>query len=465
MNQVKQQQSYFVPFIIMVVLMSLIGLITNLNQQFQAPMKAAYLLLGGGLTNTLTTALVFTFFLAYLVMGVPSAKYIERKGYKSSLILGLVILIASFGLFEVSAYVFDTFDFPNFSSSIDEAKAILAQQANGVAAMQDVANQTGNFEIKTVAKTGEFLELSYLKGTVIPMAYWVFLLASFIAGTALTFLQAVVNPYLVACDVKGTSAVQRQSIAGAGNSTMTTVGPLLVALLIFQGKSGLDIQITSLYIPIAVLIVLVGIIIFALSKLELPSIASAEKKEGEVLEKSVWSFSHLSLGVIAIFMYVGVEVAVGANINLYAMNEGFDIATAAKMASLYWGGMLVGRLLGSFLSKISANTQLVVTSIGAGALVAIAMITNNPWVLVGAGLFHSIMWPAIFSLAIDKLGKYTSAGSGALMMGVVGGAILPFIQGIAADSIGWQWTWAIVVIGEIYLLYYALVGYKVKQLP
>lgn len=465
MNQVKQQQSYFVPFIIMVVLMSLIGLITNLNQQFQAPMKAAYLLLGGGLTNTLTTALVFTFFLAYLVMGVPSAKYIERKGYKSSLILGLVILIASFGLFEVSAYVFDTFDFPNFSSSIDEAKAILAQQANGVAAMQDVANQTGNFEIKTVAKTGEFLELSYLKGTVIPMAYWVFLLASFIAGTALTFLQAVVNPYLVACDVKGTSAVQRQSIAGAGNSTMTTVGPLLVALLIFQGKSGLDIQITSLYIPIAVLIVLVGIIIFALSKLELPSIASAEKKEGEVLEKSVWSFSHLSLGVIAIFMYVGVEVAVGANINLYAMNEGFDIATAAKMASLYWGGMLVGRLLGSFLSKISANTQLVVTSIGAGALVAIAMITNNPWVLVGAGLFHSIMWPAIFSLAIDKLGKYTSAGSGALMMGVVGGAILPFVQGIAADSIGWQWTWAIVVIGEIYLLYYALVGYKVKQLP
>lgn len=465
MNQVKQQQSYFVPFIIMVVLMSLIGLITNLNQQFQAPMKAAYLLLGGGLTNTLTTALVFTFFLAYLVMGVPSAKYIERKGYKSSLILGLVILIASFGLFEVSAYVFDTFDFPNFSSSIDEAKAILAQQANGVAAMQDVANQTGNFEIKTVAKTGEFLELSYLKGTVIPMAYWVFLLASFIAGTALTFLQAVVNPYLVACDVKGTSAVQRQSIAGAGNSTMTTIGPLLVALLIFQGKSGLDIQITSLYIPIAVLIVLVGIIIFALSKLELPSIASAEKKEGEVLEKSVWSFSHLSLGVIAIFMYVGVEVAVGANINLYAMNEGFDIATAAKMASLYWGGMLVGRLLGSFLSKISANTQLVVTSIGAGALVAIAMITNNPWVLVGAGLFHSIMWPAIFSLAIDKLGKYTSAGSGALMMGVVGGAILPFVQGIAADSIGWQWTWAIVVIGEIYLLYYALVGYKVKQLP
>ena len=445
--------------------MALIGLITNLNQQFQAPMKAAYLLLGGGLTNTLTTALVLTFFLAYLVMGVPSAKYIERKGYKSSLILGLVILIVAFGLFELSAYVFDTLDFPNFSDSINEAKAILAQKDMGVSAMQAVANQTGNFELKLVKKTGEFLELNYLKGTVIPMAYWVFLLASFVAGTALTFLQAVVNPYLVACDVKGTSAVQRQSIAGAGNSAMTTIGPLLVALLIFQGKSGLDISITSLYIPIAVLIVLVGVIIFALSKLELPNIASTEKKEGEVLEKSVWSFSHLALGVVAIFMYVGVEVAVGANINLYAMNEGFNLATAAKMASLYWGGMLVGRLLGSILSKISASRQLTVASIGAGALVVIAMLTNNPWVLVAVGLFHSIMWPAIFSLAIDKLGKYTSAGSGALMMGIVGGAILPFIQGIAADSIGWQWTWAIVIIGEAYLLYYALVGHKVRQLP
>ena len=94
------------------------------------------------------------------------------------------------------------------------------------------------------------------------------------------------------------------------------------------------------------------------------------------------------------------------------------------------------------------------------------MILNNPYLLVGAGLFHSVMWGAIFSLAIDKLGKYTSAGSGALMMGIVGGAILPFAQGILADSLGgWQFTWIIVLIGEAYLLYYALVGHKVRQLP
>lgn len=470
--------------------MSLVGLITNLNQQFQAPMKAAYLLMGGSITNTLTVGLTLSFFLAYLIMGVPSAKYIEQKGYKKALVLGLSILIGAFALFETSAYVFEKFDLPKFETSIeearaitavgkpsqdaikaltaqmegDEAKATLELNKQGVEAMKALAAETGNFEIKT-SKTGEFLELNYLKGTVIPIAYWIFVFASFVAGTALTFLQAVVNPYLVACDVKGTSAVQRQSIAGAGNSMMTTIGPILVASLIFGGAAGLDVQISDLYIPIAVLIVLVVAIIFALNSINLPSIASAEKQEGEVLEKSVWSFSHLALGVVAIFMYVGVEVAVGANINLYAMAEGETVATAAQMAAMYWGGMLIGRLCGSLLSKISANTQLVVTSVGAGVLVLVAMLTNNAWVLVGVGLFHSIMWPAIFSLAIDKLGKYTSAGSGALMIGVVGGGILPFVQGIAADSIGWQWTWAIVIIGEVYLLYYALVGYKVKQLP
>lgn len=434
MNQAKQQQSYFMPFIIMVVLMSLIGLITNLNQQFQGPMQAAYLIKGGSMTTTLTNLLNFSFFLAYLVMGPFTNRYIDKNGYKKSLVFGLVILIVAFGLYELSAWVFEKFDRTNFDPIIAEARAV-----------------------------GE--NFKYDGSVEVPMAYYVFLVAAFVAGTALTYLQAVVNPYLVACDVKGTSAVQRQSIAGAGNSLMTTIGPLFVAYIIFQQKSGLDINITSLYVPILVLMGLVGLIILALGKIDLPSIASAEKKEGEVLEKSVWSFSHLTLGVVAIFMYVGVEVAVGANITLYANDINYG-ESAALMTSLYWGGLLVGRLLGSFLSKISANTQLLVASLGAGILVAVGMVANNPWIMVGSGLFHSIMWPAIFALAIDKLGKYTSAGSGALMMGVVGGAILPLIQAIAVDYIeSWQWTWVIVVLGEIYLLYYAAVGYKVKQLP
>ena len=424
MTQQKQTQSYLVPFIIMVVLMALVGLITNLNGQFQAPMQAAFLQKSGSLTNALTTLITFAFFLGYLAMGIPSAKCIEQKGYKNTLITGLFGLIAAFGLYELSAYIFESVDLVKFQAATDP------------------------------------------NAVIIPVAYYIFLLAGFVAGSAMTFLQAVLNPYIVACDVKGTTGVTRQSIAGTANSTMATIAPMLVASVIFAGKSGLDIALSSLYIPFLVLIVLVGGLIAALSKLHLPTIASAEKKEGEVLEKSVWSFSHLALGVVAIFMYVGVEVCVGNNINLYGKSLGFEPSDAALLATLYWGLMLVGRLCGSFLSSISASKQLLITSTCAGLLVLGSIALNNPYLLVGAGLFHSIMWGAIFSLAIDKLGKYTSAGSGALMMGIVGGAILPFAQGILADSLGsWQFTWILVLIGEAYLFYYAVAGHKVRQLP
>ena len=414
--------------------MSLVGLITSLNGQFQGPMQDAFLLMGGGMKNVLTTCITFSFFLAYLVMGAPSAKYIENNGYKKSLITGLIILMGAFGIYELSAYIFETVDMATFAPVIEQAKAQ-----------------------KSFVYTGPM---------VIPTAYYVFLLAAFVAGSALTFLQAVLNPYIAACNVNGTTPVTRGSIAGSGNSTMTTIGPLLVAHVIFAGKSGLDIELSSLYLPFLVLIVLVGILIAALTQVNLPAIASAEKKEGEVLEKSVWSFSHLALGVVAIFMYMGVEVTVGANINLYAESLGFLPKEAALLATIYWGLMLVGRLCGSFLSGISAQMQLTATSVLAGLCVLVGMLTNNPYILIGAGLFHSIMWGAIFALAIDKLGKYTSAGSGALMMGVVGGAVLPLLQGVLADVLGsWQWTWALVVAAEAYLLFYALSGHKVKQLP
>ena len=435
MTQQKQTQSYLVPFIIMVVLMALVGLITNLNGQFQAPMKAAFLLMAGAQTNTLTTLITFAFFLGYLAMGIPSAKCIEQKGYKKTLITGLLGLIVAFGIYELSAYIFETVDIIKFQPTIDAARA-----------------------------AGEGYK--YEGAVVIPTAYYVFLVAAFVAGSALTFLQAVLNPYIVACNVNGTTGVTRQSIAGTANSAMTTIGPLIVAYVIFSGKSGLDIELSSLYIPFLILIVLVAGLIAALTQLHLPTIASAEKKEGEVLEKSVWSFSHLALGVVAIFMYVGVEVCIGNNINLYGKSLNFEPSDAALLATIYWGLMLVGRLCGSFLSSISASKQLLITSLGAGLLVLGGMILNNPYLLAGAGLFHSVMWGAIFSLAIDKLGKYTSAGSGALMMGIVGGAILPLVQGFLADSLGgWQFTWIIVLIGEAYLLYYALVGHKVRQLP
>lgn len=418
MNQ-KKEISYTGPFITMVVLMGLIGFLTVLNQQFQVPLQSAFLSEAGALKNTLTTLLTFTFFLAYLVMGVPSAKMVEARGYRSTLVIALFILVGGLALFELSAWQFQA----------SEGSSIAFGEAN------------------------------------IPVAYFIFLLGSFVVGTAMTFLQVVVNPYLVACNVKGTSDVQRQSIAGALNSTMTTIAPFFVAFVIFGGVDMADIQIGSVMVPFGVLMVVVAAIAFALTKINLPDIQGTTSNKDEKLPGSVWSFSHLALGVIAIFMYVGVEVCVGANINLYATDLGGTFAErAAMMASLYWGGMLVGRLCGAFVSTIPAKTQLVFTSLIAGVLVIASMVLGNPWLLVGVGLFHSIMWPAIFALAMKGLGRYTAKGSGALMLGVVGGAILPFVQGIAADAIGgWEMTWTIVVVGEAYLLYYALIGSKVKK--
>ncbi len=419
------KQNYLGPFITMVILMSLVGLITNINQQFQSPMQAAFLKGAGDLKNTFATLINFTFFLAYLVMGNLSAKTIDKHGYRGTLSRGLIILLCGFAIFQAAAFMFDSN--PTF------------------------------FALK--------------EGVMIPHAYLVFIVGSFVAGTAMTYLQAAINPYLVACDVPGTTGVQRQSIAGAGNSTMTTIGPLIVASLIFQNKPAEEISIDSIFIPFFILMAIVLVLTIVLNKLNLPDIAGSSATKDEVLPKSVWSFKHLALGVVAIFFYVGVEVAVGANINLYAISlKGangetlFTMSAAAQLASLYWGGMLVGRLCGSFINKISAQTQLLFTSVIATVLVCLTIVTNNPWFLVGVGLFHSIMWPAIFALAIEGLGKYTSKGSGALMMGVFGGAALPFIQGIAADAAGsWTWTWSIVVVAEIYLIYYALKGHKVTQ--
>lgn len=417
MNNTKTETNYIMPFITMVILLSLVGFITVINQQFQAPMQAAFLKEAGDLKNTLATVITFSFFLAYLVMGGVSAKSLIKNGYRGTLIRGLIILIGAFMVFELSAFQFE--------------------QSGG-------SNST-------------------LGNITIPHAYFIFILGSFVAGTGLTFLQSAVNPYLVACDVKGTSDVQRQTIAGAGNSMMTTIAPIFVGSVIFQNET--EIQISSLYIPFAVLIAVVAVLAFTLTRLHLPEIASVSSNKEDRLPHSVWSFSHLALGVVAIFIYVGVEVAVGANIVMYAKDLGGSFAEKATfMASLYWGGMLVGRLFGSFVSKIPANTQLLFTSIAAGLLVLASIITANPWLLVGMGLFHSIMWPAIFPLAIEGLGKYTSKASGALMMGVVGGAIFPLVQGIMADTMGgWEWTWILVAVGEVYLLYYALAGHKVKK--
>ena len=409
------KKNYTGPFLIMVGLMFIVGFLTVVNQQFQTPLQGALLSDAGDLKNTLATFITFAFFMGYPALGSIASKWADTIGYKGTLIRGMIVLMFGLGIEALSAYTAGTMGTVNIGSA------------------------------------------------VVPQAFFIFLLGSFVLGSSLAIMQTVINPFVAVMEVPGTSAVTRLSIAGSANSIGTTLAPYFVTFVVFGGAIP---EVAQLLLPLSILILVVGVITGTVTKLHLPNPEHDDNSEvdSSALVKSIWSFSHLKLGVVAIFVYVGVEVAIGSNITMYAKSLGLDKEVYSTMTMLVWGGMLVGRLLGSFLSKVSGQRQLLVTSTVALILVMISMITKNPWFLAGVGFMHSIMWGAIFSLAIDKLGPYTAKGSGALMIGVAGGAIIPWVQGIAADVLGgWDLTWIIVVIGEAYLIYYAVSGHKINQ--
>ncbi len=299
----------------------------------------------------------------------------------------------------------------------------------------------------------------------LPVGFFIFLFGSFTVGASAAILQVVINPYLVACLVKNTQAVQRMAIGGTANSIGTTVAPYFVSGIVFGGLSVDEIAVSQLAFPFLILMAVVVVLVVLLLYLPLPDIEEAHATRGETLERSVWSFRHLTLGVIAIFFYVGCEVCIGGNLNLYVLSDlQGSIVTATLMATLYWGSLLVGRLISSMLNKISPRTQLVFTTVMATIFLFIAMWTNNPWLLVAVGLFHSIMWGCIYTLAVTGLGKYTSIASGVFMIGVVGGAVLPLVQGFIADMLGsWRWSWSIVLLGELVMLSYAVIGSRIHS--
>jgi FHS family L-fucose permease-like MFS transporter len=436
MNEHEKQINHLGPFITLVFLFFVVGFLTTANGQFQGPLKAAFLQYAGDLKNTFATLITFSWFLAYPLTGRTGSLWVTRHGYKGTLVRGLLIMILGLLIFFLSSWF--TLQFPDAKAQISSA--------------------------------------------AIPFGFFIFLVGSFVVGASATVLQVVINPYLVACTVKGTQPIQRLAIGGSSNSIGTTVAPFFVTGIVFGGLSMEKVQVSQLMLPFVILAIIMFIVTLAVMKLSLPDIEGTKAEAGEKLEKSIWSFSHLTLGVIAIFFYVGVEVTIGANINLYAIEQetlngpftffgnssltlfGINFAIPAFMATLYWGGMLIGRLIGSSLNKVPPRVQLVITTVSATIFTILAIIMNNPWMLVATGLFHSIMWGAIFTLSIAKLGKYTSVASGVFMIGVVGGAILPLSQGMLADGIGgWRWTWFIVVFGELFMLYYALIGSRIRQ--
>lgn len=408
------------PFIVLTFIYFVVGFLTTVNGQFQLPLKVAFLSGTVDLKNTLTTLISFFFFLGYLLNSSIGGKWTNALGYKRTLVRALCIMVAGLLTYALSSFV-----------AINAA---------------DVSLKLGL--------------------DIIPCGYFVFLLGSFLMGTSAAILQVVINPYVAAYELPGTQPVQRMNITCAANSFGATVAPFFVIGVIFAGVAVESVTAGQLFIPFLLLALCMLMTTFVTQRLNLPDISGTRASRDEKLERSVWSFSHLRNGVIAIFFYVGAEVSIGVNVNLHAMElmEKEPGASPALFATLYWGGLMAGRLFFSFFNKVSPRPLLIATTATAAILILASILTNNLWTLVSVGLCHSVMWSCIFTLSVRGLKKYTSKASGVFMTGVFGRAVFPVLQGFFADMLGaWQWTWTIALACEAVMLWYGLSGYKVKE--
>lgn len=343
----------------------------------------------------------FTFFGAYFLMSLPAGKIISKIGYKSGIVLGL---------------------------SIAGLGALLFYPAASL------------------------------------LSYGFFLFAFFVLASGIVILQVAANPFVAELGSPETAS-SRLNLTQGFNSLGTTVAPMFGAYLILDNNSDdLISQASAVQMPYIGLAVALGLIALVFAFVKLPKIIDAEEQKAE---GSAWNHSHLVLGAIAIFMYVGAEVAIGSALVSYLGSDALNLfgeAKAAGYVSIFWGGAMVGRFIGSaIMNKISANKLLAFNAVMVVLLIVVSMMTTGYialWSIVLVGLFNSIMFPTIFTLAIDGLGQHTSQGSGILCLAIVGGAIVPLLMGVLADNFGLQNSFIITVLCYAYIFYYAVKGFK-----
>ena len=420
-----QNKSYGLgPFVFLTFIYFLVGFLTTINGQVQGPLKIAFLKDAGDMKNTFTTMISFFFFLGYLLNSSLAGKWIDKKGYQTTMVRALGCMVAALACYALSASPL---------SILHSQFSILHSESS------------------------------------IPFGFLVFLLGSFLMGTSAAILQVVINPYVSAYDLPGTKPAQRLNIVTAVNSFGTTIAPFFVTMVIFAGVSLDEVTASQVFMPFMVMVAVSIIVMYMAGRMTLPDLSATRAEGGSKLERSIWSFRHLTLGVIAIFFYVGTEVSIGANVNLHAMeliDKGVisNMGIPALLATLYWGGFLVGRFVSTFFTNFNPRKVLIATTIVAALLILAAILTENLWLLSAVGLVHSVMWSCIFTLSIQGLREYTSKASGVFMMGVFGGAVFPFLQGVCADVLNsWQYTWIIALLCELVMLSYGLWGYKVKD--
>lgn len=295
-------------------------------------------------------------------------------------------------------------------------------------------------------------------------SYALFLFAFFVLAAGITVLQVAANPYVAALGSEKTAA-SRLNLAQAANSFGTTVGPLVGSALIL-GVVATDASAVQMpYVMLGGLLVAAALVF---RSIKLPVLEHVESQESDS-DDSVWNYRHLVLGALAIFLYVGGEVSIGSFLVNYFSEEsiaGLSTADAGEMVAYYWGAALIGRLVGAALMNyIAATKYLAVNALIAMVMILVSMNTTGSvamWSILAVGFFNSIMFPTIFTLSVNGLGSMTSKGSGLVCQAIVGGALVPLIQGLAADTVGIQMSFAVPLVCYIYIGWYALRGAQVK---
>ncbi len=430
-----EKKNYALPIAMMFALFAMISFVTGLSNPLGVIVKNQ-----PGIQNWMSQLGNFANFFAYLFMGLPAGMILKRKGYKFTALTAIAVGFVGVGV----------------------------QLLSGM--------------------------MPYEKGGDFVPVFSVYLGGAFISGFSMCMLNTVVNPMLNTLGGGGNKGNQLIQFGGSLNSLAATIVPILGGYLIADAaKSTLKDAIPALLIAMGIFAC--AFIVLAFVKIPEPHMEKGAKGTQPKEKHSAMSFRHFVFGTIAIFLYVGIEVGIPNFINLFltakqsvidgASGVGIDAGAAGTVVGTYWFLMLIGRLLGGALGgKFSAKTQLtfvsslalilVVTGIFMPASISVSMpvfkadisfgmqvVPLSVVLFVLCGLCTSIMWGGIFNLAVEGIGKYTAMGSGIFMVMVVGGGVLPLLQGVVADlTVSYLASYWVIVAALIYMLYYALVGCK-----
>jgi FHS family L-fucose permease-like MFS transporter len=396
---------HLIPFITVTALFFIFGFITTLNMALVPDLRRIFHLPYGWAMLAESA-----FFLAYFVFALPTSRLIEWIGYKRTMVVALLIQVVGCLLF------------------IPAASLV-------------------NFPL--------------------------FLAAVFIVGAGVTALQTSVNPYAAILGPEETAPV-RLTLAQAFNSIGATIAPIVGGtFLLADPDSATEAQIANgvrmPYIAIAAGLFVLGL---AVAFSHLPPVIGARSTKATGSDgapvRSIWSYRHTVLGALGIFCYVGVEVGLASiAVNYFKLQGMSSLKTASILVSLYWGGALVGRLLGSWvLTKVQSAKLVGLFGFCGAALLTLSMCSSGEvaiWALVLCGFFNSILFPNIFTLGIAGLGSMTGKGSGLIMTAVVGGAVIPYLLGSLADKVGIQYAFVLPILCYLYISFYGVWGSKPEK--